>query len=81
MNEPDFETALRELEEIVRQLELGQAPLDESLGLFERGVGLLKHCRSALNQAELRLSQLTSVDEAGNIQLSDFAHRPAYDRE
>ena len=50
-----FEDALDELEDIVGQLEAGSKPLDESLALYEKGVGALKHCHSILDKAEKRI--------------------------
>jgi exodeoxyribonuclease VII small subunit len=42
----DFESAIGELEKIVKQLEEGDLPLDKSLALFERGVELSRYCHS-----------------------------------
>jgi len=53
-----FETALEELEKIVRELEAGELPLERSLELFERGVGLSEHCRKQLEEAETRVETL-----------------------
>ena len=53
-----FEDALAELEEIVAQLEAGAKPLDESLALYEKGVGALKHCHGILDKAEKRIRLL-----------------------
>ena len=53
-----FEENLARLEEIVRGLEKGDAPLAESLGLFEEGVGLVKSCGALLDEAEQRVVQL-----------------------
>ena len=54
-----FETAIARLEEIVRLLESGSAPLDESLSLFEEGVGLVKLCNARLDSAEQKVKILT----------------------
>ena len=54
-----FESALARLEEIVRALESGTAPLDESLALFEEGVGLVKFCNERLDGAEQKVKLLT----------------------
>lgn len=59
-----FELALAELERIVRQLETGELGLDAALGLYERGVALLRRCRAELDRAEARLQVLT-VDAEG----------------
>ena len=54
-----FEEAIARLEEIVRALESGSAPLDESLALFEEGVGLVKLCNERLDGAEQKVRLLT----------------------
>jgi len=53
-----FETALKELEDIVARMERGDLPLEESLTLFERGMALTGECRQALDTAELRVRNL-----------------------
>ncbi|HUW39276.1 MAG TPA: exodeoxyribonuclease VII small subunit [Rhodocyclaceae bacterium] len=53
-----FEAALTELETIVREMEAGQLPLEQSLAAFERGTALLKHCQEALGAAEQKLQML-----------------------
>ena len=53
-----FEEAIARLEEIVRMLESGSAPLDESLSLFEEGVRLVKLCHARLDRAEQRVKLL-----------------------
>ena len=53
-----FEQSLERLEEIVRLLERGDAPLAESLGLFEEGAGLVKACGTLLDEAEQKVTQL-----------------------
>jgi exodeoxyribonuclease VII small subunit len=60
-----FEASLQELEKIVRQLEDGDLPLEESLKLFEKGVKLSRECQERLNQAERRIEVLLR-DEDGN---------------
>jgi exodeoxyribonuclease VII small subunit len=54
-----FEQAFAELEETVRKLEEGGLALEESLALFERGQALAARCSAQLDQAELKLRQLT----------------------
>lgn len=56
--EMSFEGALARLEEIVKSLEKGDAPLAESLGLFEEGAGLLRACEKLLDEAEQKVVQL-----------------------
>ncbi|RYE49469.1 MAG: exodeoxyribonuclease VII small subunit [Hyphomicrobiales bacterium] len=54
-----FEAALRELEGIVGKLESGQAPLAESIAIYERGEALKTHCEALLKQAEMRIEKIT----------------------
>lgn len=53
-----FEQALAELESIVSQLESGQAPLEQSIELYERGAQLKAHCEARLNDAKLRVEKI-----------------------
>lgn len=55
---PDFETALKRLEEIVKKLESGDLTLDASLELFEEGIQLSRLCHVKLGQAERRVEIL-----------------------
>lgn len=60
MTDPtDFEQAITELDEIVRTLEQGDLPLEQSLTLFERGVKLSRFCHERLQAAEQRIQVLT----------------------
>jgi exodeoxyribonuclease VII small subunit len=54
----NFETSLAALEKIVRELERGDLPLEESLKLFEQGVRLSRECQERLNEAERRIEVL-----------------------
>jgi exodeoxyribonuclease VII small subunit len=56
--EPSFEQAQAELEQIVERLEQGQASLDESLALWERGEQLYALCRARLDTAQGRVEEL-----------------------
>ena len=55
----DFESAIGELEKIVKQLEDGDLPLEKSLTLFERGVELSRYCHEQLSSAERRIEVLS----------------------
>ncbi len=55
---PKFEQALERLEGLVDQLERGDLELEESLAVFEQGVGLSKHCAEDLDAAERRIEVL-----------------------
>ena len=59
----DFETALTELEMVVKTLENGSLTLEESLRLFERGVELSRFCHTRLEAAEQRIEVLTEGGE------------------
>lgn len=59
----DFETALAELEGIVKTLEEGDLSLERSLQLFERGVQLSRYCHQRLEEAERRIEILTDRGE------------------
>jgi exodeoxyribonuclease VII small subunit len=59
-----YEKAFAELEEIVNGLETNQKTLEEAIALFERGQALAKHCTDLLDKAELRVRQLSELDEA-----------------
>jgi exodeoxyribonuclease VII small subunit len=67
--EKTFEASLNQLETIVRQLEAGDLPLEESLKLFEKGVTLSRECRERLNEAERRIEVLLK-DSDGNPMIS-----------
>ncbi len=55
-----FEDALRALEEVVRRLESGEVPLDESITLYERGEVLRKHCQARLDAAQARIEKIVA---------------------
>jgi len=55
----NFEAALAELEQIVRSLELGTAPLDTSIELYQRGDRLKRHCEARLKSAQERIEQIS----------------------
>jgi len=69
--EMKFETALDKLEEIVRKLEQGDLPLDDSLKLFEEGVGLARFCGTKLDAAERRIEILMKA-EGGETRTAPF---------
>jgi exodeoxyribonuclease VII small subunit len=58
--EPTFEQAQAELEQIVERLERGQVPLDEAIALWERGEQLHAFCRSKLDAAQGKVEELSS---------------------
>lgn len=62
VGEMSFEEALRELEQVVGQLETGQVELAKSIDLYERGALLKKHCEAKLGQAQARIEQITLAE-------------------
>lgn len=67
-SEPKFEEALSELESVVRRLEEGAIPLEESLAAFERGVGLVRLLHARLDTVQSRIEELTR-GERGDLSL------------
>ena len=55
-----FEQALKALEDVVRRLEGGEVPLDESIGLYERGEALRRHCQARLDAAQARIEKIVA---------------------
>lgn len=61
-----FEEALGELETIVRRLETGESPLEDSIDAYERGTKLKQHCEKKLRDAQAKIEKI-SVSENGTI--------------
>lgn len=55
-----FEDALRALEDVVRRLESGEVPLDQSIELYERGEALRRHCQTRLDAAQARIEKIVA---------------------
>ena len=60
ISQMSFEDALRALEDVVRRLETGEVPLDESISLYERGEKLRKHCQARLDAAQARIEKIVA---------------------
>jgi exodeoxyribonuclease VII small subunit len=58
--EMSFEQALKALEDVVRRLEGGEVPLEESIGLYERGEALRRHCQARLDAAQARIEKIVA---------------------
>ncbi len=71
MAEKKFEASLARLEEIVKKLEKGDLPLEQSLKLFEEGVKLARACNKRLEEAERKVEILLK-DRAGNPSAEPF---------
>jgi exodeoxyribonuclease VII small subunit len=69
--ERGFESALQRLEDIVRSLEGGDLPLEESLRLFEEGVALTRQCAARLDEAQRRI-EILARGEGGVPELRAF---------
>jgi exodeoxyribonuclease VII small subunit len=54
-----FEEAIKALTEIVAKIEQGQIPLEASLQQYEKGMSLIRHCRSILQDAEKRIDRIS----------------------
>lgn len=76
----DFESALAELESIVKHLEGGNLTLEKSLTLFERGIELSRYCHTRLEDAERRIEVLSERGEVGpappSLDVPDAAGAP-----
>ena len=67
VTELSFETALKELEGIVEQLERGDVALEESIRIYERGAALKAHCLSKLKNAKLKVDQIV-LNQNGDVE-------------
>ena len=67
-----FEESMARLEQIVRTMERGEAPLDESLKLFQEGTELVSCCGKLLEEAELQIKKVIKTAD-GTPALEDFA--------
>jgi len=72
-----FEDALRALEDVVRKLESGEVPLDDSISLYERGEALRRHCQARLDAASARIEKIVqgADGQAAGTQPFDDAGR------
>ncbi|MFP6779843.1 MAG: exodeoxyribonuclease VII small subunit [Alphaproteobacteria bacterium] len=66
INNMNFETALKSLEEIVNQLDSGEIDLDKAVEAYERGTKLKEHCEKKLKEAQLRIEKI-EVDKDGDL--------------
>jgi exodeoxyribonuclease VII small subunit len=72
----DFEAAIAELEAVVKKLEDGDLPLEQSLALYERGVQLSRFCHAQLEEAERRIEILNERGELKPAPASFAAEDP-----
>jgi exodeoxyribonuclease VII small subunit len=63
VNTLNFEQAITELTHIVEKIEQGEVPLQDSLEQYEKGMTLIKHCRTLLRDAEARIEVISKQDD------------------
>jgi exodeoxyribonuclease VII small subunit len=80
MKKPDFETSLKELEEIVEQLETSDLALDETLAKYEKGIKIYKQCYQILEKAEKKINILLK-SSTGDIRTEEFKLKKSNDME
>jgi len=80
MKKPDFETSLKELEEIVEQLETSDLALDETLAKYEKGIKIYKQCYQILEKAEKKINILLK-NSTGDIRTEEFKLKKSGDME
>ena len=68
--EMSFEEKITELETIVEKLEKGQMSLDESLGVFERGITLARECNAILKNARQKVEKI--IEEGNELKFEEF---------
>lgn len=66
-----FEASMERLETIVRQLEQGNAPLEESLKLFQEGTELIRNCGKLLDDAQLQVKKIMTAPDGSPVE-EDF---------
>ncbi|MCP4673351.1 MAG: exodeoxyribonuclease VII small subunit [Desulfobacula sp.] len=71
MGKKTFETSLKELEEIVKQMESNDLDLEDAVKKYEKGIKESKYCLNILDKTEKKIS-LLSVDNSGNLQEKPF---------
>ncbi|MDJ0874562.1 MAG: exodeoxyribonuclease VII small subunit [Desulfobacterales bacterium] len=69
-----FEASLKDLEQIVKELEAGDLPLEEAIKRFENGMALSKACSQMLDETEQKVSQLIK-DGEDTFREQDFDNR------
>ena len=67
-----FEASMQRLEQIVRTMERGDAPLEESLKLFQEGTELVRNCGKLLEEAELQVKKIMAAPDGSPVE-EEFA--------
>ena len=75
MNKPNvpFEQSMQRLEQIVRAMERGDVPLEESLKLFQEGTELVRRCSKLLAEAQLQVKKIMTAPDGSPVE-EDFPH-------
>ena len=63
-----FEENMQRLEQIVRAMERGDVPLEESLKLFREGTALVEACGKLLDEAELQVKKITTASDGSPVE-------------
>ena len=71
-NSPTFEENMQRLEQIVRSMERGDVPLEESLKLFQEGTELVRKCGKILDEAQLQVKKIASAADGTPVE-EDFS--------
>ena len=66
-----FEASMQRLEQIVRTMERGDAPLEESLKLFQEGTELVRSCQKLLDEAQLQVKKIMTAPDGSPVE-EDF---------
>ena len=69
----DFESSMQRLEQIVRSMERGEVPLEESLKLFQEGTELVRSCGKLLEEAQLQVKKIMTAPDGSPVE-EDFEH-------
>lgn len=72
-NKTNFEDSMRRLEQIVRAMENGDVPLDESLKLFKEGTDLVARCNKLLEEAEMQVKIISTASDGSPVE-EDFQY-------
>lgn len=70
---PTFEENMHRLEQIVRAMERGDVPLEESLKMFREGTALVQTCSKLLDEAELQVKKIATAADGSPVE-EDFDH-------
>lgn len=67
-NNMTFEASMARLEQIVRAMERGDVPLEESLKLFQEGTELVRNCQKLLDNAQLQVNKIMTAADGSPVE-------------